>query len=409
MAYKKKEIMPFFASCIICLLIFFSGCTGSNNPQTNSTASTAPVSTTPSVIANESFFNEEKTPYDKIIYGGEINGKTAYIVTITGKSFILYDGKEIGTEYDSASSPAEIGGKLAYVAVKDAKSFVVYNGTEYGERFFDVWSLGDYNGKPIYVAQKEGKSVLVFDGRETGTQYDYVWDYRIIGGRIAYTASRINETFVSGSIRPSSSEVKAVSPYGVKNVIVFDGKEVGREYLDAQDPLELDGKLVYVALKQNKKYIIVYDGKETGKEYDSITDPKVLGGRLAYSAESAGKKLIVYNGLEYGKEYDGVFGFDLVAGKLAYAAEKDKMRFIVFGGREIGKDFGGDKSPTDVKEIDGGPAFIAKRNFKYSLYYEGKKIDTKYHLIDFDSLRAEGGKVSFLATWNNAWYIVSEK
>ncbi len=410
MAYREKDFTALIASCMICFLLLYMGCIGNNSPQGNSTVSTQSItSTTLNDSVNESLFSEEKMPYDQIAFSGIIGGKPAYTVSLSGKSFILYDGKEIGREYESASSPVEIGGKLAYVASKDAKSFVVWGGNETEGRYFDVWSLGDYNGKPIYVAGKEGKSVLVYGGQEMGTQYDYVWDYRVIAGKIAYTASHSNETYISSAIRPRSSSVKGVSPYGVKNLVVYDGKEVGREYLDAENPLELDGKLVYVALKQDKKYVIIYDGKETGNEYDSITNPEVLGGRLAYGAESAGKKTIIYDGQEYGKEYDGVYGFGLVAGKLAYVAEIAKKRFVVYGGQEIGRDYAGDKSPSDVKELEGGPAFIVKNNFKYSVYYAGKKVDTKYHTIDFDSLRVADGKVTFLAAWNNAWYIVTEK
>ncbi len=54
-----------------------------------------------------------------------VGGKLAYIAFKDKKSFIVYNGKEIGKEYDNVEKPIDINGKLAYIATKDKKRFVV--------------------------------------------------------------------------------------------------------------------------------------------------------------------------------------------------------------------------------------------------------------------------------------------
>jgi hypothetical protein len=65
-------------------------------------------------------------PYDKVGFLIDMNGKLAFEAVKDGKTFIVYDGWEIGREYDSASLPWYVNGKLAFVAKKEGKTFIVF-------------------------------------------------------------------------------------------------------------------------------------------------------------------------------------------------------------------------------------------------------------------------------------------
>jgi len=211
--------------------------------ETPTTTEAAPPMPTPS-------FAEYATTYTKMSYAGDLNGKPAYVVTkADGRKRILYDGAETGDGYDQALMPAFIAGKLFYAGVKNNKYHAVYDGTVTGKDYFSIWSPGGYNGKPVYIAEKVGKSVLVYDGEEiSNASYDYVWSWTVVDGKIAYLASRMGETYTTKRINPQTSESrKDIPPEGVKSVVVYDGREYGREYDTVGFPMDADGKLTYIA------------------------------------------------------------------------------------------------------------------------------------------------------------------
>jgi hypothetical protein len=65
------------------------------------------------------------TGYDAVYGVVEVNGKLAYLAKKGSKSYVVYDGKELGKEYDEVGPPANVNSKLAFPATKNGKSFIV--------------------------------------------------------------------------------------------------------------------------------------------------------------------------------------------------------------------------------------------------------------------------------------------
>jgi len=71
--------------------------------------------------------------------------------------------------------------------------------------------------------------------------------------KIAYLASKIGETYTTKRINPQTSESRRdIPPDGVKSVVVYDGREYGREYDTVGFPVDAGGKLAYIALLNGK-------------------------------------------------------------------------------------------------------------------------------------------------------------
>ena len=411
MAYLNRLI----ALAVLVGLLLFSGCT--NNTGTgNGNVSSSPTltaSTIPSTQTTQSAplisLNEYATAYTHIDYAGDLAGKPAYIVTKNNTKRILYNEKEIGTAYDQALMPDIVAGKFFYVGVKNNKYYAVYDGQEIGKDFFSIWSPGEYNGKLIYVAEDLGRSVLVYDGKEISNEsYDYVWSYSIATGKIAYLASRNGENYTR-IVPQSSNSRRDIPPEGVKSVIVYDGQEIGRDYDTVGFPLEIDGKLAYIALKDGKKFSVV--GNLEGAKYDDIYEPLVLDGKLAYIAKKGGKSFLVYDGKEM-TAYNSIASNSLknVNGKLTYraadASSKKGKYFIVSDGRMIGKEYDNVLSYAASGEKQ---AYVADVSTKRFIVYQGVEIGKEYDSIDPDSIDFYNGKLTFIAQKSGVWYIISEK
>ncbi len=415
MAYPRART-PIALSLILCVLLFFCGCAGNKGTAVTTTtqfitATTLPVQNTPAAS-----FGEYATFYTRMVYAGNLGGKPAYIVSNGNvsngnKKLILYDGKEIGASYDQALMPALIAGKLFYAGVKNNKYSAVYDGQEIGKDFFSIWSPGEYLGKPIYVAEKIGKSVLIFDGNEiSNASYDYVWSYAIINGKIAYLASKAGETYIAKKINPQTSESRRdIPPEGVKSVIVYDGKEYGREYDTVGFPMGIKGSLAFIALKGAKKFTVL--GGMEGTKYDDIHEPLLYDGKTAYIAEKDGKSFLVYDGAEY-KAYDRIDPTSLknIDGKMSYRAAdpttKKGKYFIVYDGAEIGKDY---DNVLSFAALSGKQAYVADNKTTRSVVYAGGSSGKAYSAIDPDSLAFYDGKLMFTAQKNGVWYVVSEE
>ncbi len=411
MAYLNRLI----ALSALFALLLFSGCTsntGTGNGNV-SISSTLTESTIPSTQTTQSAplisLNEYETAYTHIDYAADLAGKPAYIVTENNKRHILYDGKEIGTAYDESLMPAIIAGKFFYVGVKNNKYYAVYDGQEVGKDFFSIWSPGEYNGKLIYVAEDVGRSVLIYDGKEiSNASYDYVWSYSVVSGKIAYLASKYGENY-SRIVPQSSNSRRDIPPEGVKSVIVYDGQEIGRGYDTVGFPLEVDGTLAYIALKDGKKFAVV--GNLEGAKYDDIYEPLVFDGKLAYIAENGGKSFLVYDGKEM-TAYNSIDSVSLkdVNGKLTYrAADASTIKgkyFIVSDGVEIGKEYDNVLSYAASGEKQ---AFVADVNTKRFVVYRGSEIGKEYDSVDPDSIDFYNGKLMFIAQKSGLWYIVSEQ
>ena len=397
---------------LLCAVLLFCGCAG--NKETPSSTTTSQIETLPATImpAPAASFGEYATSYTRMAYAGVLDGKPAYIVSEGNKKMILYDGKEIGGSYDQALSPTLIAGKLFYEGVKNNKYYAVYDGQEIGKDYFSIWSPGEYNGKPIYIAEKIGKSVLVYDGNEiSNASYDYVWSYSIINGKIAYLASKSGEAYTAQKINPQTSESRRdIPPEGIKSVIIYDGKEIGREYDTVGFPMEINGNLAYIALKDGKKFSVL--GSLEATRYDEINEPLLLDGKLAYIAQKNGKSFLVYDGQEM-KAYDRIDMFSLknIDRKLCYRAADSTAKkgkyFIVYDGNEIGKDY---DNVLSFAASGGKQAYVADKKTARSVVYAGGDTGKTYSTIDPDSLAFYGGKLSFTAQKGNGiWYVVSEE
>lgn len=404
------------STCVImlCIMLFFCGCAGNKEPQATSTTvfESLPATTLPAENVSTASFGEYATSYTRMAYAADLGGKPAYIVTKSdGKKLILYDGVETGKDYDQALMPRLIAGKLFYAGVRNNKYYAVYDGQEIGKDYFSIWSPGEYNGKPVYIAEKIGKSVLVYEGNEiSNASYDYVWSYAAIDGKIAYLASKAGETYTALKINPQTSESRRdIPPEGIKSVIVYDGKEIGREYDTVGFPMEIDGKLAYVALVNGRKYMVL--GSFKGTEYNDISEPLMYNGKPAYIAEKDGKSFLVYDGREM-KAYERIDPSSLkyVNGKLCYRAADSTAKkgkyFIVYDGAEIGKDYDNVLSFAASGEKQ---AYVADKKTARSVVYAGGDTGREYGAIDSGSLAFYGGKLSFIAQKSGMWYVVSEE
>ena len=400
------------SSLLLCAILVFCGCSG--NKETPAVTTTTSMGTMPgtTIPAPRASFGEYATSYTRMAYAGVLAGKPAYIVSKDNKKLILYDGKEIGGTYDQALSPALIAGKLFYAGVKNNKYYAVYDGQEIGKDYFSIWSPGEYNGKPSYIAEKIGKSVLVYDGNEiSNASYDYVWSYSIINGKIAYLASKSGETYTALKINPQTSNSRRdIPPEGIKSVIIYDEKEIGRDYDTVGFPMEMGGKLAFIALKNGKKFSVL--GSLEATRYDEINEPLLLDGKPAFIAQKDGKSFLVYDGQEM-KSYDRIDVSSLknVDGKLYYRAADSTVKkgkyFIVYDGNEIGKDY---DNTLSFAASAGKQAYVADKKTARSVVYAGGDTGKTYSTIDPDSLAFYGGKLSFTAQKSNGlWYVVSEE
>ena len=123
-----------------------------------------------------------------------------------GKTFIEYDGQEIGKHYDSSYSLTKIGRKLAFFAQRGDKYFAVY------------------------------------DGKQLGKDYDGISNFIVKGDKLVFTATNY---YVKG----------------IKRFVIYNGIEIGEKYDSVGaigEKLMFAGdKLIFQATKNGKKYIVI--------------------------------------------------------------------------------------------------------------------------------------------------------
>ena len=192
-------------------------------------------------------------------------------------------------------------------------------------------------------------------------------------------------------------------------VINFDGQEFGRKYDSVYFPMNVGGKLAYVALKAGKKFI-VYDGMEA-PNYNEVYEPLIFGGKIAHLAELNGSGIFVYDGI-IKANYSRVDPQSLkeIDGKLAFrAADDDKPKgryFVVYDGTEIGKGF---DNVLAFTASGAKQAYLAEKNASRYVVYDGHAIQHGYNYIDPASLSFHNGKLSFVAQKSGKWYIIREE
>lgn len=300
---------------------------------------------------------------------------------------------EEAVSYPTVEYAASVGDKLAYFAQLDEqqtgdwpKSVLVYNGKEYGSEYYTVLSPLDImdasiestpavsiGGKLVYRALLKDvlpdgghKEVIVYDGKEYGKEYSLAYNPRDVNGKLTYSA-----------------KLDASDYYG-QEFIVYDGKEIGKEYSQAYDPVGVGGKLAYVALGDPNSDIpetfIVYDGKQL-TEYTDVDSPFSLDGKLGYFYLKEGKSYTIYDGKHIGDKYFSAGNLMLVGGKLAYLAGQDFNNFVVLDGKE-GKRYDlGDQiiQPDMMVSVNGKLAyFVGVPPSSVFEVFDGKEMSERY-------------------------------
>ncbi len=319
----------------------------------------------------------------------KVGEKLAFLSIKDRKSFIVFDGIELGKEYYSVGEPINIGGTLAFMGQKVSGNDVSWYGnfggkeiTEENGRFFfdsqDDVKTAVVNGKLAYVAQTDETWYVVYDGVPVGKKYERSSHPKSINGKLAYSASRDNKGF-----------------------IVYDGVEIGKEYDNAGDQTEVNGKLAYFAV-QGTKYFVVYDGRKYGKEYnkDEIlfvsNTPKDVGSKLAYEAYDikAKKRLVVYDTEILGPAYDRVDydSLQIIDGKLAYIAFKGSEALVVRGTTEFKNGY---TEISKLTAVNGKIAYEAVKNEKYIIVYDGTEYGQEFDSVGYPL--DVNGKLAFYA------------
>ncbi|GEM_PF-6250689 len=355
------------------------------------------------------------------------------------KSFV--DLIEIGKEYDEATNPVEIAGKLAYYAEQDGKDFIVYDGQEIGKQYANImdFSLMDIGGQLSFIAYKENwKSPVVYwGGQELGGQYNHISVLTSINNLPAFVASNDQAQFIvyNGDevIRMDKNqriailkEINHKIAYKIESLvthedgfgsyegfIVYDGQEIGKEYRNVDDFIDVNGKLCFIARRTDGKWVVVYEGKES-KPYDFITGLREINNKPAFRASNDEKgvitprKFIVYDGQEIGKQYDSIEISAPIEVDNKLAFEIDNA--VIYDGQEIGKQYTLIFHPLN---INGKLAFVAHKVAPYPkiqqeiIYYEGKELGLEYDSVD--NPIGVAGKLAFVATKDKKTFIVMEK
>jgi hypothetical protein len=328
--------------------------------------------------------------YSRVFYLNEVAGKLMYVGQKGGNYSVFYDGRKIG-DYDFLYSLLEVDGKLAFTAKKGNDTLLVYDGKVIGSGYETVNGMLDQyedissknpRQKLGYAAVKGGKSLLVYDGVEYGGEYDYV-------GRIVDPHKC--DTGDSRTSHPAETR-------GFHRMVNGTGYYLQVEFT------EVNGKPAYIAGKDGKEFV-VYDGKELGKQYDGVAQPKGVGSKLAYVASMNNRTFMVFGEEGLGKEYDyTLFPMD-VGGKLAYTAGKNGRYYIVYDGREVYE--GSEDTPVGyTKEIDGKPAYFAMKDGNWTVFFDGKEYPT-----DLSWFKSVGRKIVYVTSepdgpYNNKYGLI---
>ena len=191
-----------------------------------------------------------------------------------------------------------------------------------------------------------------------------------------------------------------------KEFIIYDGKEIGRDYdsIDTSTIQDVAGRLTFLASKNGKR-IIYHGGQELGNNYDIVETIeengqypfKEVNGKLAFAAGKGHRKIIVYDGQEFGNEYDTIdpaFYAD-VGGKLTFVAERLLEKFIVYGNKQVGQAY---DSIDSLGAVDGRLSFTAKKGNLTIIALENSKGELQFLQADYDAqqLTPVGGRLAYI-------------
>ncbi|KKS53850.1 MAG: hypothetical protein A2295_01340 [Candidatus Jacksonbacteria bacterium RIFOXYB2_FULL_44_15] len=359
---------------------------------------------------------------------------------------------EIGKKYDMAYHPIEVAGKLAYYAKQGKEEFVVYDGQEIGKEYTNImdFSLMDIGGKLAFIAYRENwKSPVVYwGGEELGGTYDHISyltnlnDFPVFLASndqaqfkfIVYNTEEVTKIDRNQRIE-SLKEINHKIAYKIESLrtqadgfgfyegyIVYDGQEIGKEYRNVEDFIDVNGKLCYIARRTDNKRIVVCDGEES-KPYDFIVGLREVNNKPAFRASNEEKgvliprKFIVYDGQEIGKEYDSIeiSAPVEIAGKLAFGIDGA----IVYDGKKIGKQY---TLIFDPLNVNGKLTFVADKKDlasyldKRIVYYGGEEFGEDYDSVVDPTYTSGspnpvgvGGKLCFTVEKVKKVFILMEK
>jgi len=256
------------------------------------------------------------------------------------------------------------------------------------------------NGKLVYEAYDMinggmgSKTTIVYDGKEIGKEYDSVSSPTVIDNKLAYIAVKNRKKF-----------------------IVYDGVEIGKDYGSVSSIVGINNKLSYIATKKEgsseSNFYAIYDGSDlNGGKYDYVSGlrevnkkPLFIGEKSIVAKSEAGEKAIVYDGLSIGKGHVDFSFITAVNNKIAYIAEKNGKKFIVYDGKEIGKEY---DSVNALTEVNGKVSYIAEKNGKKFIVYDGKEIGKEYNgTINYPPIMVDG-KLIYEVSNNGHTFIVSD-
>ncbi|OYT54434.1 MAG: hypothetical protein B6U72_02620 [Candidatus Altiarchaeales archaeon ex4484_2] len=64
------------------------------------------------------------------------------------------------------------------------------------ETSYYIESLAEVNGQLAYIAEEGGKCFIVYGGRVIGKEYDPAWSPVEVDGKLVFTAERNNRWFI---------------------------------------------------------------------------------------------------------------------------------------------------------------------------------------------------------------------
>ena len=306
----------------------------------------------------------------------DLNGKPVYHAMVGKKSFIVYEGVEIGGPYDKVWPPIDVDGKLAYVARSGNETIIILNGKEVWKGLNRAGHLTAVKGKLAYSIHKESGFYIVLDGREIGGPYLSVDHLEAVGGHLIVHAELVKDSGRRGS------------------VLIVDGKEYGTRYdfvmratyTHTPNRYTLQrvfagGEFAYAA-QQNNEMIIVLGEKEVWRDANG-SDPHLyeIDDRLGYAyvrRDTEGKTQQLYvDGKPASEKYSAIEGLAVSQkGQTAMRVKQGKNYSVILNGKRI------------LKKATGAPVFLGESVFVHGrdhgkdfVYYEDGIIEPVFSNI----------------------------
>ena len=278
------------------------------------------------------------------------------------------------------SSIITVDDRLAFIAEnKDKTSFVVYDNKVFSDtkykKITDIYKVGN---KLAYGAEEGEKEFIVYDGKEIGKEYDYAYSPILVGDKFTYEARKDEKSF-----------------------IVYDGKKIGEEegYEEAKYATDLGGKLGYIATKDAKSFLVV-NGNRLGGVYDYIQAGGIFGhglkyidGRIVFIGNKTAKYRLIIDGVEYGISLARIDDIVFIGSEPAFFVNNNMYDISQYAdGTGVVKDlliYGkNDFVSTYIsppKNLNGELAFVMKNDStgKYQLWVGGKPVEVEYDKISY--------------------------